>query len=146
MGFGLAVAACKHTGSKSRLDSDNSQGGDCAKQMAMTPKTVAQLRQYGVTDQTQLRLEYFFYTKMKDKAAGLSEKLSGLGYSSAHDRSASDPKQFVVSGWTTRMAMDEETVLAWTRRMCDLAREHKCEFDGWGTNPEQAADAESFGK
>jgi hypothetical protein len=28
-------------------------------------------------------------------------------------------------------------VLDWTSRMCDVGREHDCEFDGWGTNPKQ---------
>ena len=50
----------------------------------------------------------------------------------------SNRKQFVVTGWTMRMRMDEETVLQWTGLMSDVALEFDCEFDGWGTNPQQA--------
>jgi regulator of RNase E activity RraB len=103
----------------------------------MTPATVSELRQHGVTDQRQLKLEYFFYTNTREKAAALAQKLGELGYTSSHDRAAGNKKQFVVTGWTSPMQMDERIVLAWTGRMCELGQEHDCEFDGWGTNPTQ---------
>jgi len=108
----------------------------------MTPQTLAELGKYGINDQTQLKLEYFFYTDMEDKARALAQKLADLGYEAAYDHSASDAKQFVVTGWTTRMKMDEQSVLDWSGRMCDLGYEDDCEFDGWGTNPQQPQDAE----
>ena len=39
---------------------------DLRKQLAMTPQTVAQLRALGVTTETSLRLEFFFYTDTTD--------------------------------------------------------------------------------
>ena len=69
--------------------------------------------------------------------AALAQKLAGLGYAGSHDHSASDQKQFVITGWTTQISMDDQTVLDWTGSMCDLGHEHDCEFDGWGTNPKQ---------
>jgi hypothetical protein len=35
------------------------------------------------------------------------------------------------------MKMDEQTVLEWTGHMCGVGQQHDCEFDGWGTNPQQ---------
>jgi len=67
----------------------------------------------------------------------LVQALARLGYTGSHDHSASDKKQFVVTGWTSRMKMDDQTVLDWTGCMCDVGHEHDCEFDGWGTNPKQ---------
>ncbi len=120
-----------------RFQSEAAYAENRARHLAMTPQTVAQLRKFGVTDESQLKLEYFFYTNTKGKAAALAQKLADMGYAGSHDHSASDEKQFVVNGWTSPMRMDEKTVLDWTGRMCDLGHEHDCEFDGWGTNPKQ---------
>ena len=103
----------------------------------MTPQTVSQLRKHDVTEESLLKLEYFFYTNTKEKAEGLAQKLADTGYTGSYDNSASDKKQFVVTGWTSRMKMDDQTVLDWTGRMCDAGQEHDCEFDGWGTHPKQ---------
>jgi len=91
----------------------------------------------GVTDERQLKLEYFFYTNTKEKAAALAQKLTDLGYAGGFDYAATNKKEFVIKGWTSPMKMDDKTVLDWTASMCDLGREHDCDFDGWGTTPEQ---------
>jgi hypothetical protein len=108
-----------------------------ASQASMTPKTMEQLRAYGVTDETQLKLEYFFYTNSKEKASKLFEKLQGLGYSGKYCASAKNEEIFVITGWTARMSMDNDTVVEWTVMMCDIGKDMDCEFDGWGTNPKQ---------
>ena len=138
MGFLRSLFGSKQDGKGARFQSHEAEIQNRARQLAMAPHTLAELRKYGVTDQTMLKLEYFFYTNAKEKAEALAQKLTGLGYEGGFDHSASDRKQFVVTGWTTRMRMDEETVLQWTARMSDLAHEFDCEFDGWGTNPQQA--------
>src|SRR5947199_5163978 len=103
----------------------------------MPPETVAQLRKYGVKEESQLKVEYFFYTNTKEKASALAQRLADQSYTGTYDHSASDRKQFVVTGWTSPMKMDDKTVLGWTGRMCDIGYEQDCEFDGWGTNPKQ---------
>jgi len=137
MGFFSSLFGCKQGGRDGRFQTDEAYTQDRAKQLAMTPQTLAQLRKYDVTDQTQLKLEYFFYTNTKEKAAALAQKLADMGYTGSYDHSASDKKQYVVTGWTSRMMMDDQTVLDWTGRMCDAGHEHDCDFDGWGTNPKQ---------
>ncbi|MEM0926835.1 MAG: ribonuclease E inhibitor RraB, partial [Planctomycetota bacterium] len=108
-----------------------------AKQITMAPQTMEQLRGYGVTDDSELKLEYFFYTNTKKKAESLAHELAELGYDGGHDVAAGDPSQFVITGWTTPMNMSDETVVEWTGKMCDLGQKFDCEFDGWGTNPNQ---------
>ena len=137
MGFFSSLFGCKPGGGDGRFQTDDAYAQNRAKQMAMTPQTLVQLRKYEVTDRTQLKLEYFFYTNTKEKAAALAQKLADMGYTGRYDHSAGDKKQFVVTGWTSRMVMDDQTVLDWTRRMCEAGHEHDCEFDGWGTNPKQ---------
>lgn len=107
------------------------------KQITMAPQTMEQLRGYGVTDESKLKLEYFFYTNTKEKAGELARNLSNRGYDGTHDVSAGDPSLFVITGWTTPLQMSNEVVAAWTGEMCDLGYKFDCEFDGWGTNPNQ---------
>ena len=108
-----------------------------AKQAATSPMTLEQLRKYGVTDQTELKLEYFFYTNSAPKAAKLAEALKKKGYTVEHGPSASDKKIQVITGWTEKMKMSEAVVVAWTNSMSDIGFEADCDFDGWGTNPKQ---------
>jgi hypothetical protein len=137
MGIFSSLFGCKPGGGDGRFQTEEAYVQNRARQLAMTPLTVAQLRKYDVTDESELKLEYFFYTNTKEKAAALVEKLTDMGYTGTYDHSASDKQQFVVTGWTSRMKMDDQTVLDWTGRMCDVGHEHDCAFDGWGTNPEQ---------
>jgi len=140
MGFLNSLFGRNRNEAHERFQSHETYMQNRAKQLAWAPQTLEQLRKYGVTDQTQLKLEYFFYSDGKNKAEALALKLTDLGYAGGYDHSASDRKQFVVTGWTARMTMDEQTILSWTARMCDLGYEYDCEFDGWGTSPQQDAD------
>ena len=111
MGLFSSLFGCGPRGGDGRFQSDDAYAQSRAKQLKMTPQTMAQLRKYEVTDRTQLKLEYFFYTNTKDKAEGLLRKLVGMGYTANSDHSGRNKKQFVVTGWTTPMKMDDETVL-----------------------------------
>ena len=108
-----------------------------ANQSAMTPQTVAQLRKLDVTPETELTLEFFFYTNAPDKAVALTNVLASKQYQVEHGPSASDKKLQVITGWTNKMRMHDANVLSWTKEMCQVGFEHDCEFDGWGTNPNQ---------
>lgn len=108
-----------------------------SQQLAMTPQTIAQLRTLGVSKTTPLRLEFFFFTNAEKKAAALANSLGNLGYTVSFGASESDDKLFVVTGWTLPIAMEDQGVLDWTAHMCNVGFEHDCEFDGWGTTPEQ---------
>jgi hypothetical protein len=137
MGLFNTLFGSKSGGGDGRYRSDEAHAKNRSRQLTMTPQTVARLRKFGVTDESQLKLEYFFYTNTKEKAAALAQKLTELGYAGGYDHAATNKKEFVVNGWTSPMTMDDKTVLDWTASMCDLGREHDCDFDGWGTNPKQ---------
>ncbi len=102
-----------------------------------SPQTVEQLRSFGVTDDSHLKLEFFFYTNTIEKAQGLAEKLEAQNYVVEYGESAGNKKIQIITGWTTPIQMTTEKVLEWTGLMCNLGYEHDCEFDGWGTNPKQ---------
>jgi regulator of RNase E activity RraB len=111
--------------------------GNLRKQLAMTPDTLGQLRRHGATPESSLKLEFFFYTDTADKAIALATALSEFRYEVEQGPSNSDKNLRVVTGWTTAIQMNDETVLAWTEQMCRLGFVHDCDFDGWGTDPTQ---------
>jgi regulator of RNase E activity RraB len=107
------------------------------KQILTTPQTLEQLRKYGVTDDTELKLEFFFYTNEEAKASELAAVLMKKGYSVRHMPAAHDETLQVITGWTEKMKMTDAVVVAWTREMCELGYASDCNFDGWGTTPKQ---------
>ena len=117
--------------------SESSFKNNRAKQMQMTPQTLAQLREMKVTEDKELKLEYFFYTNTDIKAERLATEIGNLNYSVEHGVSAGDKKLFIVTGWSTKMRMTDDVVKQWTKKMCELGYKFDCEFDGWGTTPDQ---------
>lgn len=106
-------------------------------QMQMINQTLDQLRKLNVTAEKELKLEYFFYTNTAEKAEKLATEIEKLNYTVQHGVSAGDNKLFLVTGWTTKMKMADEVVKQWTKQMCELGYKFDCEFDGWGTDPNQ---------
>lgn len=107
------------------------------KQVELAPQTLKQLREYGVTNDKALKLEFFFYSNTIDKVQELSDELRRMSYEVQFGQSQGDKKLFISTGWTARMKMDDGTVSSWTKEMCALGYKFDCEFDGWGTTPEQ---------
>jgi len=60
MGFFSTLFGCKQDGGDGRFQSEAAYAENRSRQLTMTPQTVAQLKKYGVTDESQLKLEYFF--------------------------------------------------------------------------------------
>ena len=106
-------------------------------QVRMAPQTIKQLRDLGVTETKELKLEYFFYTNTIDKAKSLAKEIQKMDYTVKYDKSVGDKNLFVITGWTSKMAMSDSTVIDWTKQMCDLGHKFDCGFDGWGTEPDQ---------
>ncbi len=106
-------------------------------QMTMLYKILAQLMNYGVTDSTTLKLEFFFYTDTEEKAFTLAAALKKLNYEVEATPSQGDEQLMLIRGWTGPIKMDESSVEAWTEQMVRLGYNHDCEFDGWGSNPQQ---------
>jgi len=120
-----------------RYVSESAFSENRTKQTVMAPQTMAQLRKYGVTDETELKLEFFFYTNTETKASELADALKKKGYAVERKPAAHDKALQVITGWTAKMKMTDAIVIGWTREMCELGYASDCEFDGWGTNPKQ---------
>lgn len=124
-------------GKPMKFISDRQYKDNLSTQLSMSPQTVEQLRSYGVTENEFLKLEYFFYTNTLEKAETLSRELSSMGYSTEFSDFADDDNIKIITGWTSPTLMTNEKILEWTESMCDIGYKHDCEFDGWGTTPEQ---------
>ena len=136
--FGSLFGCSKGDGDKpERYVNEAAFRENLAKQTTMSPQTVGQLRKHGVTDQANLKLEFFFYTDKEAKGQTLAKALGELRYQVECGPAAGDPRLVLVTGWTTPINMSEGAVVAWTEKMCRLGYEHDCDFDGWGTNPTQ---------
>ena len=120
-----------------RFVSDREFKKNIARQVQLAPETLKQLKNYGVSDDSELKLEFFFYAKMEDKAQMLAATLKKLNYEVEFGKSAGDKKLFIITGWTKKMTMDDGTVQAWAKEMCELGYKFDCDFDGWGTTPNQ---------
>ncbi len=120
-----------------RFVSEQAFKSNFEKQTQMTPQTIKQLREYGIGETTSLKLEYFFYTNSHAKAEKLSLELEQLGYEVEFGKSAGDQNVFIITGWTNKILMSNETVLNWSKEMCQIGFKFDCDFDGWGTNPSQ---------
>jgi Regulator of ribonuclease activity B len=95
--FGLLFGCSKSsTGSPERYVSEAAFRENLSNQRAMDGQTIAELRKHGVTDATNLKLEFFFYTDMETKAQGLVKELQALGYKVEHKPSIGDSRAFVV--------------------------------------------------
>lgn len=127
----------KSKSSDGKFVSESAYSKNLKSQMQMTPKTIQQLRQANVSADKELKLEFFFYTNSLDKAAELSAELNKLNYESEHGLAAGSKTEYLVNGWTSKMKMTDDVVLAWTNQMCEIGYKYDCDFDGWGTDPDQ---------
>ena len=106
-------------------------------QVKMAPETLKQLRDLGVTETKELKLEYFFYTNTLEKSKIFADEIQKLNYSVKYGKSAGDKKLFIITGWTFKMPMSDYVVKEWVKKMCEIGYKYDCDFDGWGTEPDQ---------
>lgn len=108
-----------------------------SRQKGLVPATLETLRHLEDKPSEALRLEFFFYTNTAGKAKEFSDFLKKRGYSVEYAKAAGISNAFLITGWSTKISMNEESVVAWTQEMCELGYQYDCEFDGWGTTPDQ---------
>lgn len=101
--------------------------------LAMTSRTRELLHAFGLPPEREQEVEFFFYTSTPSSARRLTAVLREMEYDvSLHTRQRADLR-FAMTGMTTKMRMDDRTLQLWTQKMCGLAEQYGCVFDGWGT-------------
>lgn len=127
----------KSKSSNGKFVSESAFNKNLKSQMGMTPQTLEQLREININEDKVIKLEFFFYTNSLEKAAKLSSELKKINYESDHRLAAGSTTEYFVNGCTTKMKMTNQVVSNWTKKMCEIGYMFDCEFDGWGTNPDQ---------
>lgn len=106
-----------------------------AKQLAMNRQTWAVLQQYGVTEQSQLRLDFSYNATSKDAAESLVELIQEQTDYNVRAESSGLflRRKWRVEGTTQQTAVSPEVLDQWVTWMVTAGKERVCDFDGWGT-------------
>lgn len=107
----------------------------CESQIKLIPQALKQLYNAGVNSNMRLKLKYYFYTTSEIQAKNLSRKLDSLNYSSVYKLANGSKREFVITGYSLPIKMDENSIKEWTLKMCNLGISLNCDFDGWQTSP-----------
>ncbi len=96
-------------------------------QLAMNKATWAELQRNGVTEETQLSLDFFYEAPDNESAEALTQFLRDeTDYDVRHDNSS-------VSGSTQDTTVSQEILDEWVTWMVLAGHEKgRCKFDGWG--------------
>ena len=105
-------------------------------QIASNYPLLEALRQHGVTDGDQLKLEFAFFTNDIEKAESLKKAFSVRSDYSV-DEITRVKKLWRLTGWSNKIKMDIDSINHWTFDMCKIGFDNDCKFDGWGTFPEK---------
>ena len=97
------------------------------------------LKQHGVTDNDQLKLEFAFFTNDIHKGENLKKALS-IRADYQVDHLIRVKKLWRLTGWSNKIKMDIDSINHWTFDMCKIGFDNDCKFDGWGTFPEKKDD------
>lgn len=99
------------------------------KQLGMTPVTWKTLESNGVTEETPLILDLFFYPETEED---LNSLVVALGSRYSEVLSGESQGKLVVQAVTAPLKYSLDSLLELVEEMCVLGVEHNSEFDGWG--------------
>ena len=106
------------------------------KQLAMNRQTWAALQKHGATEESELRLEFFFNAPNRKAADRLYAPLQEL---TDYDAKVISDGPFLHRKWrvegTTQNTKISPAILdQWVTWMVTAGKETSCDFDGWGTS------------
>lgn len=103
-------------------------------QLAMNAVTWQNLQEKGVTETTELRLDFFYYAPDKESAELLSHFLGKETDYELQDISYnSSSRDWSINGTTQATTVSKEILDQWVGYMVAVGVEYNCTFDGWGT-------------
>ena len=111
-------------------DDDLSIENYLKEQLALTRMTWTRLREHGVTDGSELQLDFFYAAPNHARAAELK---SFLEQETDYEfRVVADRDQWVLQGHTQRAPLSLAIVEQWVSWMASAGLRFECVFDGWG--------------
>ncbi len=110
--------------------------GDLAHQLEMNRVTWAELQKHGVTEETELRLDFSYFAPGEHQAHALARAIRAR---TDYDVEAGSFEQglfgrttWTVNGTTQPASVSLAALDEWVTRMVEWGNAHSCEFDGWG--------------
>jgi hypothetical protein len=106
-----------------------------ADQLAMNRQTWSVLQSHGVTEKSQLRLDFCYIAPGRDAAralAALIQEQTDYDVRVESDGSILRRK-WRVEGTTQETTVSLEILDEWVTWMVAAGKDHACDFDGWGT-------------
>lgn len=98
--------------------------------LALTRTTWAHLQQHGVTDGTDLQLDFSYAAPTNARA---TELMRFFEYETDYTiRVTADRDQWFLCGYTPRVALSLAIVEQWVDWMISAGLHFECVFDGWG--------------
>jgi hypothetical protein len=106
-----------------------------AMQLAMNRQTWAALQEHGVSEQTQLRLDFSYNAPSRQAAEAMVALIEDQ---TDYDVRVESSRSFLrrkwrVEGTTQKTAVSPEILDQWVTWMVTAGKERVCDFDGWGT-------------
>lgn len=103
------------------------------KQVSMNTETWETLQHKGVTEDTEVQLDFFYDSPSKEKAEQLQELLNEYDYEVLIAQSGSFLKRrWLVSGKTSKTTISLQILDQWVHWMITAGKQHDSDFDGWG--------------
>ena len=121
----------------SRFVTEEAFKGNSQRQIAALPIVLGVLKKNSLTDTNLRSLEFFFYTNTIEKAKSLAAELKKKEYTVAYREAGYPKNQFVITGWTRKISIEQNALSDWVKDMCEIGYKYDCEFDGWGTDVDQ---------
>ena len=126
-----------HTPKNKRHVSEASFQTNAQRQSAAAPQVLGILKRHSLSDTNLRCLEFFFYTNTIEKAKSLAAELKKKEYTIAYREAGYPKNQFVITGWTRKISIEQNALSDWVKDMCEIGYKYDCEFDGWGTDVDQ---------
>jgi hypothetical protein len=110
--------------------------GDLAHHLEMNRVTCAELRESGVTEETEVRLDFRFDAPGQHQAETLARAIrdrTDYEVEARFDKIGLLGRQtWTVEGTTQPATLTLAELDEWVTRMLEWGSAHTCEFDGWG--------------
>jgi hypothetical protein len=105
-------------------------------QLAMNRQTWQALQEHGVTEQSKLRLDFYYFASSEQEARELADFLQReTDYDVAISSSGGGflkKKTWLLKGTTQETEVSLAILDQWVEWMVAAGEEHGCDFDGWG--------------
>lgn len=116
---------------KKKTVSESDLNANLVRHYRIATESLVSLRDVGVEEEDELKIDYFFYSDTVEKAQILETEMKNMDFIVNYGTASHDKTLFVISGRTTKIKMMHESLSKWVTEMCELGHKHDCSFDSW---------------